>query len=351
MSTDKKLESLVANLMGTKNAIEKGPEAKYLTTAAPSTPPAAPAPATSASALVAQLLGGTPAVRAPFTPPPTPAPAPYVAPAVSVAKTDPSARWAELEAKIAKLDKFGMAVPADVAEEFAFLSEFLEKGPAVPTTDATPPPAMPGPDGAGTAINPPNEFQRAPTEAEQIAAAAKEKADEKAAEAEEAAEESAATPSKPKGKGGRPKKGSKNKATLAEMLAGGQTAETVEVVETPATETECRVVNTVHRPTTPSPESGGFTLYVDCLPVGGSGESLEEILLVANERIFASHQVADYRYIDYKGAAVLHETLVEMVKDGTIHGSVFMSAKTPQGAIALAALAPLAKFPVVRGLG
>ena len=94
----------------------------------------------------------------------------------------------------------------------------------------------------------------------------------------------------------------------------------------------------------------GFTLYVDCVPMGASVTYAEEVFQDVKKRILAEHGVADYRFIQFKAAGVFSDTLAKLVAEGGVTGNIVLNAHTPEGQIAMAVLMPAARFPVVRGL-
>lgn len=92
----------------------------------------------------------------------------------------------------------------------------------------------------------------------------------------------------------------------------------------------------------------GFTLYVDCMPIGREAKVLSTFFEKANQAIEAVHQVPDYRLVDYgKGAPLFAASVLEQVVESG--KDVILDTRTPEGAIVLEALASKAAF-VVRGL-
>jgi 5,10-methenyltetrahydromethanopterin hydrogenase len=100
----------------------------------------------------------------------------------------------------------------------------------------------------------------------------------------------------------------------------------------------------------PAPAPAGFYLFVDCYPLGADVTHAEEIFSRVKERIYETHKVADYRYVQYTGAAVFQETLQNLVDEGQVYGNVAVNSRTPEGQLSLAILLPAARFPVVRGV-
>lgn len=181
----------------------------------------------------------------------------------------------------------------------------------------------------------------------------------------ESAKPEPAPKAEPKGRGGR-KPGSKNKpkeapvveetpvateddlvAVMGAEAAGGATLEDVEEV---ISRMPPPAIEKTFEP--PPVIEARFKLFVDCLPMGADVVHFEEIVVDANARILASHGLADYRFAQFgQGPAIFQQTLRDMVAAGEITGNVVVSSRTPEGGLAMAPLAPLAAFPVVRGLG
>jgi PD-(D/E)XK nuclease superfamily len=89
-------------------------------------------------------------------------------------------------------------------------------------------------------------------------------------------------------------------------------------------------------------------LFVDCLPTKGvpyvdvSGLTAE-----ANKAVCAKMEVGDYRYVDYKGSAMMVEAALALVQ-GTPGNCIRMDSDTPEGKALLNPLSALATV-VVRG--
>lgn len=112
------------------------------------------------------------------------------------------------------------------------------------------------------------------------------------------------------------------------------------VIETPG------VVKTIFTPK-------GFTLYVDCMPLGSDANGREAKLASsffekANADIESVHKVPDYRLVDYgKGAPLFAASVLEQVQASG--KDVIVDTRTPEGTVCLEALQSKAAF-VVRGL-
>lgn len=92
----------------------------------------------------------------------------------------------------------------------------------------------------------------------------------------------------------------------------------------------------------------GFTLYVDCMPIGKPAKLVSSFFEKANKDVEEVHKVPDYRLVDYgKGAPLFAASVVEQVQASG--KDVIVDTRTPEGAIVLEALASKASF-VVRGL-
>lgn len=99
-------------------------------------------------------------------------------------------------------------------------------------------------------------------------------------------------------------------------------------------------------PATPAPKPEGFTLYVDCLPIGQPFTLAGTFVAAANEKLRAELGVDDYRLVDYgKGVPVFVGTVLELL-DGT---DIALDSRTPEGTVLLEALSAKAAV-VVRGL-
>lgn len=93
---------------------------------------------------------------------------------------------------------------------------------------------------------------------------------------------------------------------------------------------------------------GGFTLYVDCMPIGAPAKLASSFFEKANAAIDEVHKVPDYRLVDYgKGAPLFAASVLEQVLESG--KDVILDTRTPEGAIVLEALASKASL-VVRGL-
>lgn len=98
---------------------------------------------------------------------------------------------------------------------------------------------------------------------------------------------------------------------------------------------------------TPTP---GFTLFIDCMPLGRSTEPAETLYAAVREHIFETQGLADYRYKDYgQGKADFQATLRTMAAEGMIVGNIFLATGSEEAALAMVALMPLARL-VVRGV-
>lgn len=92
----------------------------------------------------------------------------------------------------------------------------------------------------------------------------------------------------------------------------------------------------------------GFTLYVDCMPIGAEAKVLSSFFAKANEEVEKLHKVPDYRLVDYgKGAPLFAACVLEQVEASG--KDVILDTRTPEGTVCLEALASKASL-VVRGL-
>ena len=102
------------------------------------------------------------------------------------------------------------------------------------------------------------------------------------------------------------------------------------------------------------PQREGFTLYVDCLPIGRPVKTLAPIIEKAQQRIFdqgprdrAGNAVSDYRLIGFgEGVPPFIAYVCEQI-DGS--QDLVLDTRTPEGAVLLESLMARAAF-VVRGL-
>lgn len=92
----------------------------------------------------------------------------------------------------------------------------------------------------------------------------------------------------------------------------------------------------------------GFTLYVDCMPIGAPAKLVSSFFAKANADIEEVHKVPDYRLVDYgRGSPLFAASVLEQVL--AYGGDVIVDTRTPEGAIVLESLAAKASL-VVRGL-
>lgn len=92
----------------------------------------------------------------------------------------------------------------------------------------------------------------------------------------------------------------------------------------------------------------GFTLYVDCLPIGRAPRTFATFIEKAQTKILETQGVGDYRLIDYgKGAALFLGFVVEQIEG--FQGELFLDTRTPEGAVLLETVSGMATN-VVRGL-
>lgn len=92
----------------------------------------------------------------------------------------------------------------------------------------------------------------------------------------------------------------------------------------------------------------GFTLYVDCLPMGRAPTTFGRFIEKAQTKILETQGVGDYRLVEYgKGAALFIGFVVQEI-DG-FQGELFLDTRTPEGAVLLETVSGMAKN-VVRGL-
>jgi hypothetical protein len=77
------------------------------------------------------------------------------------------------------------------------------------------------------------------------------------------------------------------------------------------------------------------TLYLDCIPLTDTTRVAyaEQIFSLVQQEIQKSHNVPDYRLIDFKGAGVFASKLGELI-DQRLFGDVVLDTRTPEGAIA-----------------
>lgn len=98
----------------------------------------------------------------------------------------------------------------------------------------------------------------------------------------------------------------------------------------------------------------GFTLYVDCLPIGRPAKCASRLIAKAQERMLvdgprdvAGQPVPDYRLVDYgKGAPAFVSFVLDQI-DGSF--DLTLDTRSPEGAVLLEPLMAKAAF-VVRGL-
>lgn len=177
---------------------------------------------------------------------------------------------------------------------------------------------------AGTAINPPMEYQP-PMTAEEL------NAKENSPTRDEAGEKiKTSKKGRPTGSKNKPKENTApcdNPVEAAGMSAASEVEETGVLA---------------------LPESG-FCLFVDCLPLGSACTPAEAIFAKVHEHIMETKQIADYRYVEFgKGAAMWVEALREFVKQGLVMGPIHLITGTPEATLAMSVLMPAAAF-VVRG--
>lgn len=92
----------------------------------------------------------------------------------------------------------------------------------------------------------------------------------------------------------------------------------------------------------------GFTLYVDCMPIGAPAKLASSFYEKANADVEQLHKVPDYRLVDYgRGAPLFAASVLEQVLESG--KDVIVDTRTPEGSIVLESLAARAAF-VVRGL-
>lgn len=95
-----------------------------------------------------------------------------------------------------------------------------------------------------------------------------------------------------------------------------------------------------------APPSKGFTLYVDCIPLGRLVKSASGLIAKAQDRMFTELGVADYRLVDFGKGAPPFIAFVDEQVDGTF--DLALDTRTPEGALLLETLSAKASF-VVRG--
>lgn len=94
-------------------------------------------------------------------------------------------------------------------------------------------------------------------------------------------------------------------------------------------------------------ETQGFTLYVDCIPIGKPAKAAARLIEKAQDRIHKELGVADYRLIDFGKGVPPFIAFVDEQVDGTF--DLALDTRTPEGAVLLETLMAKAAF-VVRGL-
>lgn len=151
-------------------------------------------------------------------------------------------------------------------------------------------------------------------------------------------------PEEPKAKRTRKKKEETAPAPVDVAASNGapkaEASGTTSAPSDPKKELEDTIVATTQR-------TSGFTLYVDCMPIGKPARTLALFIEKAQEKIAEVHGVADYRLISYgQGAPALVQHVVEQI-DGSI--DLMLDTRTPEGAVLLEPLMARAAF-VVRGL-
>lgn len=88
----------------------------------------------------------------------------------------------------------------------------------------------------------------------------------------------------------------------------------------------------------------GFTLYVDCIPIGKPAKTAALLISKAQERIANELKVPDYRLVDFgKGTPAFVAFVLDQV-DGTF--DIALDTRTPEGAVLLEALMAKASFAV-----
>lgn len=90
----------------------------------------------------------------------------------------------------------------------------------------------------------------------------------------------------------------------------------------------------------------GFTLYVDCIPIGKAAKAASGLIAAAQERIAKELGAADYRLIDFGKGVPAFIAFVDEQVDGSF--DLALDTRTPEGAILLETLSAKASF-VVRG--
>lgn len=91
----------------------------------------------------------------------------------------------------------------------------------------------------------------------------------------------------------------------------------------------------------------GFTLYVDCIPIGRPAKSASGLIEKAQERMLKEHGVPDYRLIDYGKGVPFFIAFVDEQVDGSF--DLVLDTRSPEGAVLLETLRAKASF-VVQGL-
>lgn len=94
--------------------------------------------------------------------------------------------------------------------------------------------------------------------------------------------------------------------------------------------------------------AAGFTLYVDCLPLGRAPRTFSTFIEKAQTKILETQGVGDYRLIDFGKGAPLFIGFVAQEIAG-FQGELFLDTRTPEGAVLLETVSGMAAN-VVRGI-
>lgn len=97
-----------------------------------------------------------------------------------------------------------------------------------------------------------------------------------------------------------------------------------------------RKVETPAAPTAPVPS--GFTLCVDCAPVGQQVTLLSDLVAPLARRIEAENKVSHYRLIDYKAGGLLADALRKRLAAEPVSGVVVTTKSTFEGRETLSVL-------------
>lgn len=88
----------------------------------------------------------------------------------------------------------------------------------------------------------------------------------------------------------------------------------------------------------PTAPAGGFTLYVNCTPVGVSVNSFDHLLSEARKRIEKELEIADYRFAEYgQGPGILLKTVEQLLSEQVVT-EFTVDTRSPETQICLSLL-------------